>query len=100
MNALVYFLSIYGLSWIVVYSKITLPIRQSLYNNRESKIVNFLYELTNCIICTSWWVGLFTLLTPFPYDVFQYQYNGMYLFLPFAASGLIAFVSEYTSEKM
>ena len=75
IHALVYFLSMYGMAWIICYGKISLPIRQYFYNNKDSTPLYFLYELTKCPVCTSWWLALATLLTGIPQYIFNYQYN-------------------------
>ncbi len=97
--AFVYFLACFGLSWIIVESKITYSIRYLFYLKKsESKIYSFLYELTKCLVCTSFWVTLFTLITPYPYYLFNYPNLWMYLYLPFAISGLMIWWLEFTGE--
>lgn len=88
--ALIYFLACYGLSWILVYGKITLNFRQYLFDNNYK----FLSGLFECIVCTSWWVASFTLLTPYPYYAFEYPHFLMYLFLPFAIAGFTLTIAE------
>jgi len=99
MNALIYFLACFGLSWIIVESALTYGIRLYLQQKSEqSKLASFLSELTSCMVCTSWWVALFTLLTPFPYNTFEYEHFIMYFYLPFAVSALMVFWLEATGE--
>jgi hypothetical protein len=88
--AFIYFLACYGLSWILVYGKISLPFRQYLYDNQ----FKFLSSLFECIVCTSWWVSLVTLFTPYPYYTFQYPSLLMYLFLPFSIAAFSAMISD------
>lgn len=99
INAFVYFLSMYGMAWIICYGKITLPIRQRLYDNKQYLFIYFLYELTKCVVCTSWWLALLSLLTGFPQYIFNYERGLMYMFLPFAVSGLTALIIEVSSEE-
>ncbi len=99
IHALVYFLSMYGMAWIICYGKISLPIRQYFYNNKDSTPLYFLYELTKCPVCTSWWLALATLLTDIPQYIFNYEYDMMYLFLPFAVSGLTSIIIDLTLEE-
>ncbi|CAB4160039.1 hypothetical protein UFOVP724_53 [uncultured Caudovirales phage] len=99
MNAIVYLCSIYGLSWIITYSVISYGARVWLYKRSEnSRFFNYLFELTQCIVCTAWWVTLFTLITPFPYVVFKYQYTLMYLYLPFAMSAIVYWIGLITGD--
>jgi len=48
----VYTLSVYGISWIIVWGKIFENIREKLSN------ITFLQELLSCIVCTSVWVSV------------------------------------------
>ena len=98
MNAFVFFLACYGMAWIISYGKITLPFREYLYLKKDNAACFFLYELTKCVVCTSWWVALLSLSTGFPQYVFNYEYSLMYLYLPFAVSGLTASIIELSEE--
>ena len=99
VNAFIFFLACYGCAWIITYGKITLPMRQYFYNNKENTFMFFLYELTKCPVCTSWWIAILTLFTGFPQQVFNYQHSVMYLFLPFAVSGLTSLIIDLISEE-
>jgi hypothetical protein len=99
VNAFIFFLACYGCAWIIAYGKITLPLRQYFYDNKDSVLCFFLYELTKCPVCTSWWIALFTLFTGFPQEVFNYQYSAMYTYLPFAVSGLTSLIIDLNSEE-
>lgn len=99
MNAFIYMCSIYGLSWIITNSVISYGARVWLYNKSyKNSFYNYLFELTQCIVCVSWWVTLFTLLTPFPYIVFNYEYSLMYLYLPFAMSAIVYWIALLTGD--
>lgn len=50
-----YYLFVYGLTWFIVHSKaFEAP---ALWLSHQSEILN---EMLDCMICTSFWVGLFT----------------------------------------
>lgn len=99
LNALVYFIACFGLSWIITEAAITYNIRSYFYErSKTSKLFSLLFDLTNCIVCTSWWVALFSLITPYPYEIFRYQSLWMYLYLPFCVSGLIVVWLQLTGE--
>ncbi len=97
LSALIYFFACFGLSWILSEASISYGVRSYFYLKSEnSKVFNFLFNLSNCIICTSWWVGAFTLLTPYPYELFKYEHWFMYAYLPFAVAGLTVWWVEFT----
>lgn len=60
IDFIVYILGIYGLAWLLVHSTIFEPIRYLLSN------VDFLHQLTSCIVCTSVWVSAFLIWFYFP----------------------------------
>ena len=55
MDVLFFILACYGITLLIVQSRIMSPVRE-IFNGR----VNFLYHLLNCMMCTGFWVGLFT----------------------------------------
>lgn len=57
LGLILFYLVCYGLTTIIVQSKIFKPIRE-YFKNR----VPFLYSLLNCMMCTSFWVGLFVVI--------------------------------------
>ena len=60
IDFIVYVLGVYGLAWLIVHSTIFEPIRYFL-----SK-VDFLDQLTSCIVCTSVWISAFLIWFYFP----------------------------------
>ena len=54
MALLFFILGCYGLTTIIVQSKIMEPFRE-FWKNR----VNFIHKLLNCMMCTGFWIGLF-----------------------------------------
>lgn len=59
INLLIWILVSYGISNIVVYGKIFQPFRNIIYSFREYKIGNFIYDMTDCMMCFSTWLGFF-----------------------------------------
>lgn len=53
VDYLVFVLGVYGISWILVHSKIVSPLRDKISS------VSFFNNLSNCIVCTSVWVSVF-----------------------------------------
>ena len=56
-DLITYALSVFGLTYIVGQSKISLPVREFLANTRNVLLV-FLIDLVECPACASWWIGL------------------------------------------
>jgi hypothetical protein len=54
MMLLYFIMGCYGITLLVVQSKIMEPVRE-FFKDR----VNFVYKLLNCMMCTGFWVGLF-----------------------------------------
>ena len=54
MMLLYFIMGCYGITLLVVQSKIMEPVRE-FFKGR----VNFVYKLLNCMMCTGFWVGLF-----------------------------------------
>lgn len=52
-DVLYFIIGCYGVSTIIVQSKIFKPIRETL-----TKKLNYLGKLINCMMCTGFWVGL------------------------------------------
>lgn len=50
---LIWFLTSYGLTNIIVYSTLFRPIREFFM-----KRINFIYELMSCVMCTGFWSGV------------------------------------------
>lgn len=59
IKLLIWILVSYGISNIVVYGKIFEPVRNILYNLSKYRIGKFLYEMTECMMCFSVWLGFF-----------------------------------------
>lgn len=59
IKLLVWVLVSYGISNIVVYGKIFDPVRNILQKNIENKYIKFIYEMTECMMCFSTWLGFF-----------------------------------------
>lgn len=96
LNYMIYFLAIYGASWVITSSKITLFFREWLAEKSDTNnFYLFVFLLTNCIVCTSWWVTAFSLLTPFPYQLFKYEYFLMYLYLPFVSVSITLWLKYF-----
>lgn len=54
MALLFFILGCYGVTTLIVQSKIMEPVRE-FFKDR----VEFVYKLLNCMMCTGFWVGLF-----------------------------------------
>jgi hypothetical protein len=63
MGILFYLLGCYGLTTIIVQSKIMEPVRLIF-----KETVSFMYKLLTCMMCTGFWVGVLT-STGFKYSV-------------------------------
>jgi hypothetical protein len=63
MGILFYLLGCYGLTTIIVQSKIMEPVRVSFKDT-----VPFMYKLLTCMMCTGFWVGVIT-STGFKYSI-------------------------------
>lgn len=55
MGLLFYILGCYGLTTIIVQSKIMEPIRLFF-----KKTITFVYKLLTCMMCTGFWIGVIT----------------------------------------
>tara|TARA_R100001480_G_scaffold154167_1_gene158736 strand:+ start:6602 stop:6910 length:309 start_codon:yes stop_codon:yes gene_type:complete len=53
VSVLIWILACYGMTTIIVTSKLMLPLRDSL------KRFSFLHKLVNCMLCMGFWVGVF-----------------------------------------
>ena len=49
----VYILGVYGLAWLLTYSKIFSPFRALMYATN----ISFLQNLITCIVCVSVWIS-------------------------------------------
>ena len=66
---LVYTVAVYGLSWLITQSYIFEPLRtwlKHIADTTKSRVLRVVFDkleyLTNCIVCTSVWVGVFLAL--------------------------------------
>lgn len=70
MFFLQHLLAVYGLSWLIVNSKILeTPVDWLMQSS------TFLEELLSCIVCTSFWVSLFFALFVFGFSTFTLLYT-------------------------
>lgn len=98
-------LSIYGWSWILSKSTILKYFRGSLASrstpfvkapgknivnvNKKYKLYKFLYNLINCIVCTSFWVAIFHIaFTQILNSEFSYLTNNVYGVFTFLGSSI------------
>lgn len=58
LGLFLFYLTCYGLTTIIVQSKIFKPVRE-YFKDR----VPFIYSLLNCMMCTSFWVGIFVVIS-------------------------------------
>jgi hypothetical protein len=56
-NQILYILACYGVTLLIVQSKVMKPVRE-FFKNR----VNFIYGLIHCMMCTGFWVGFLSTL--------------------------------------
>jgi len=55
MGLIIFYIGCYGLTTLIVQSKIFKPLRDYFSNG-------FFHNLLNCMMCTSFWVGLFSVI--------------------------------------
>ena len=71
IQLLIFMISAYGMTTILVYGSIFNGLRNSIHNlaNNEKTFFNFLFkfisELISCMLCVGTWVGFFLSLTMF-----------------------------------
>ena len=74
-SLIIFYLGCYGITILLVQSKILKPIRE-FFNGKIQK----LYQMLNCMMCTSFWVGLLSILIMeySPTLVFMHQGNELF----------------------
>jgi hypothetical protein len=59
MELLIYFMAVYATSWIVVEATIFHEIREWIFAEEATNILQLkIQQLISCIYCTSFWAGL------------------------------------------
>lgn len=87
MLYLLYYLSVYSLAWILTESKIAENFALFL-----SSTSDFLDEVLDCIICTSFWIGL--IFAPF----FFYDQGLSIVFYPLSCIAVTNIIGTYTGD--
>lgn len=64
LTTIIYFLFSYGLTAILIYSDLAKPIRDRVTTNK------FIRKMWNCSMCLGFWVGLFSFLLFFKFNIY------------------------------
>ena len=88
----VYILGVYGLAWLLTYSKIFSPFRDIIFATNSS----FLQNLITCIVCVSVWISGGLIWWYFPAE---YWYTKSYTFCRCGSSFILQKTRVVTRTK-